>query len=70
MNQFLIDVGNDSVAAGDDVVLFGRGDNSDLTAQDWTQAAGTIPNEIVTGIGTRAHRTYTGCRATTWFPRA
>lgn len=60
MDQFVIDVGDDPVAAGDDVVLFGPGDYGEPTAEDWARAAGTIPYEIVTGIGSRAHRVYTG----------
>ena len=35
MDQFVIDVGDDPVAAGDDVVLFGPGDSGEPTADDW-----------------------------------
>ena len=60
MDQFVVDVGDDPVAAGDEVVLFGPGDDGEPTAQDWAEALGTISYEIVTGIGARVPRTHTG----------
>ncbi|MGI8680949.1 MAG: alanine racemase [Mycobacteriales bacterium] len=60
MDQFVVDVGDDEVAAGDDVVLFGPGDAGEPTAQDWAEATGTISYEIVTRIGSRVPRTYVG----------
>jgi alanine racemase len=48
------------VTAGEDVVLFGPGDDGEPTAQEWGEALGTISYEIVTGIGTRVSRTYPG----------
>ena len=39
--------------AGDEVVLFGAGDDGEPTAQDWAEACGTINYEIVTRIGGR-----------------
>lgn len=58
MDQFVIDVGDDSVRAGDDAVLFGDPDRGQPTAHDWAQAAGTIGYEIVTRIGSRVPRRY------------
>ncbi|GAB3211643.1 alanine racemase [Marinactinospora thermotolerans DSM 45154] len=58
MDQFVLDVGNDPVEAGDEVVLFGDGENGVPTAQDWAEALGTIPYEIVTRVGVRVPRTY------------
>ena len=60
MDQFVIDVGDLDVAAGDEVVLFGPGDRGEPTAQDWAVAAGTISYEIVSRIGGRTRRTYVG----------
>jgi alanine racemase len=57
MDQFVVDVGDDPVAAGDEVVVFGAGGPS---AQDWADATGTISYEIVTRIGSRVPRTYRG----------
>lgn len=60
MDQFVVDVGNDQVAAGDEVLLFGPGTAGEPTAQDWAEALGTISYEIVTRIGGRVPRTYLG----------
>lgn len=58
MDQFVLDVGDDAVAAGDEVVLFGPGDGGEPTAQEWADWLGTINYEIVTRIGARVPRTY------------
>jgi alanine racemase len=58
MDQFLIDFGDEPVAEGDEVVLFGPGDDGEPTAQEWGDALGTISYEIVTGIGARVLRTH------------
>jgi alanine racemase len=58
MDQFVIDLGDDDVSAGDEVILFGPGDHGEPTAQDWADAIGTISYEIVTRIGPRVPRAY------------
>jgi alanine racemase len=58
MDQFVIDVGDDDVAEGDEVVLFGPGDRGEPTADDWAAALDTINYEIVTRVGVRVPRTY------------
>jgi alanine racemase len=60
MDQFVLDLGDAEVAAGDTVVLFGPGKDGEPTAQDWAEACGTINYEIVTRIGGRMHRRYVG----------
>lgn len=60
MDQFLVDVGDLPVQAGDEVVLFGAGDDGEPTAQDWAEAAGTISYEIVTRFGPRVPRVHLG----------
>jgi alanine racemase len=60
MDQFVVDVGDDVVAAGDEVVLFGPGRDGEPTAQDWADATGTISYEIVTRVGARVPRSYRG----------
>ncbi len=62
MDQFVVDVGDDPVAAGDEVVLFGSGASGEPTAEDWAQAIGTINYEIVSRVGARVPRTYVGQR--------
>jgi alanine racemase len=58
MDQFVVDFGDEPVAAGDEVVLFGPGDGGEPTAQDWGEALGTISYEVAAGIGARVPRTY------------
>jgi alanine racemase len=64
MDQFVVDLGGagdaDEFAAGDEVVLFGPGDDGEPTAQDWAVALDTISYEIVTRIGVRVPRVYEG----------
>ena len=60
MDQFVVDVGDVEVEAGDEVVLFGPGDDGEPTAEDWAAAIGTINYEIVTRIGPRVPRRYLG----------
>src|SRR5215469_4140680 len=58
MDQLVIDFGDEPVAVGDEVVLFGPGDGGEPTAQEWGDVLGTISYEIVTGIGPRVPRSY------------
>jgi len=55
MDQFVVDCGDDEVAPGDEVVLFGAGGP---TVQEWAEALGTIDYEVVTRIGARVQREY------------
>ena len=58
MDQFVVSVGQQSVAVGDQVVLFGDPATGVPSATDWANAAGTINYEIVTRIGHRVPRSY------------
>jgi alanine racemase len=62
MDQFVIDLGaiDVDVHEGDEVLLFGPGDDGEPTAQEWAEALGTIGYEIVTRIGQRVPRVYVG----------
>jgi alanine racemase len=60
MDQFVIDFGDEPVAAGDEVVLFGPGDDGEPTAQEWGETLATISYELACGIGPRVPRTYPG----------
>jgi len=62
MDQFVVDIDDDVMSVGDEVVLFGPGSAGEPTAQDWAEACGTISYEIVTRIGGRFRRTFTGLR--------
>jgi alanine racemase len=65
MDQIVLDIGDDPVAAGDVATLFGPGDGGGPTATDWADAAGTINYEIVTRFGSaRVPRVYDGTAGT------
>ncbi|MFC6086961.1 alanine racemase [Sphaerisporangium aureirubrum] len=58
MDQFMIDLGDDDVREGDEVILFGPGTSGEPTAQEWADSLGTITHEIVTRIGARVPRVH------------
>jgi len=58
MDQFVVDVGDACPRLGDEVVVFGPGAGGEPTVADWARWAGTVPHEIVTGIGPRVARHY------------
>lgn len=60
MDQFVVDLGGDAAAPGDEAVLFGPGDRGEPTAEDWARAVGSIAYEIVTRISARVPRVYVG----------
>lgn len=60
MDQFVLDLGEDPAEPGDEVVLFGRPDRGEPSAEDWGRAAGTIGYEIVTRLGARIERRWVG----------
>jgi alanine racemase len=62
MDQFVLDIGDDAVAAGDEVVLFGSGASGEPTADEWAAAIGTINYEIVSRVGARVPRVYEGAQ--------
>lgn len=60
MDQIVLDLGPESTAkAGDEVILFGDVPQGP-TADDWAEAAGTIPYEILTSINARVPREVRG----------
>ncbi|GGT88946.1 MULTISPECIES: alanine racemase [Streptomyces] len=58
MDQFVVDLGSDTVEPGAEALIFGPGDRGEPTAEDWARAADTIAYEIVTRIGARVPRVY------------
>ena len=61
MDQFVLDLGPEYAgAAGDEVVVLGRGADGEPTAQDWAEAIGTINYEVVTRMGPRLPRVLLG----------
>jgi alanine racemase len=60
MDQFVVDVGDDDVSAGDEVVLFGDPSLGVPSADELAVAADTINYEIVTRMGGRFRYTFIG----------
>jgi alanine racemase len=57
MDQIVIDTGADYVPRGSTATVFGPQDGVTPIIRDWACWAGTIPQTIVTGIGSRVNRT-------------
>jgi alanine racemase len=62
MDQIVIDVGDDPVSVGDEVVLLGRQGSEEITAEEWANRLDTINYEVVCHFGPRLPRVYTGGR--------
>jgi len=60
MDQFVVNLGGTKARVGDHVVVFGDPTTGVPSATDWARAAGTINYDVVTGIGNRVERRYTG----------
>lgn len=58
MDQIVVEVGDDPIEIGDEVVLIGRQGEEEVTAEEWADRAGTITYEIVCGFGPRLPRRY------------
>lgn len=64
MDQLVVDLGDTAAAMGDEVVLFGPGESGEPTVTEWADWAGTVPHEIMTGVGPRVRRTHASTAAT------
>ena len=60
MDQALLDLGDDPVALGDEVVLLGHQGDLEITADEWADRLDTINWEVVCGFGPRLPRRYVG----------
>lgn len=60
MDQLMVDLGDDRVAVGDEVVLFGRQETEEIRAEEVGGWAGTIGYEIVCAVSERVPREYRG----------
>ena len=58
MDQLVVDVGDDDVAVGDEVVVLGVQGGGAITADDWAELLGTINYEVVCHFGPRLPRRY------------
>jgi alanine racemase len=60
MDQALLDLGNDPVEVGDEVVFLGHQGDLEITADEWADRLDTINWEVVCGFGPRLPRRYVG----------
>jgi alanine racemase len=58
MDQMMIDVGGVDIKVGDQAVLIGSQGKHRITAEELAVLSGTIPYEIVCGLGSRIPRVY------------
>jgi alanine racemase len=58
MDQVMIDVGSFPIKVGDEVVLIGSQGRQKITTEELARLSGTIPYEIVCGLGSRVPRVY------------
>lgn len=56
MDQCVVDVGDTDVEVGDRVVLLGDPAHGEPSLREWSLILGTIPQEVLTGIGPRVAR--------------
>ncbi len=56
MDQLIVDCGRDDVGVGERVVLIGSQGDEEITADEWARRLGTIPYEVLCGIGPRVPR--------------
>jgi alanine racemase len=62
MDQLVIDFGDEAVMEGEEVVLWGPGEDGEATAQEWGETLGTISYDLVCGLGNRVPRTNGGAQ--------
>ena len=58
MDQIMVDVGNNAVRIGDEAVLIGSQGRHTISVEELARLCGTIPYEIVCGLGSRIPRVY------------
>ena len=56
MDQVVVDLGDEPVLPGETATVLGPGDAGEPTPTEWAAWAGTLPHEVVTGIGPRVRR--------------
>ncbi len=59
MDQFMVDVGDEEVYVGDEVVLIGKQGNEEITLKEIAELCETIPYEILCLLNERIPRIYT-----------
>jgi len=60
MDHIMIDVGNDPIEPGDEVIVWGDGQDGTIQALEVAEKIGTIPYELTCGVSKRVKRIYIG----------
>lgn len=60
MDQMMVDCGDDTVAVGDEAVIFGTQSQQSITVDAWAAALDTISYEVVCAISPRVPRDFVG----------
>ena len=60
MDMVIVDIGNDEIETGDEVILLGKQGDETIPAEEWASLLGTIPWEIICDFGPRLPRRYVG----------
>ena len=60
MDMLVVDVGNDDVSVGTEVVLMGRQGDASIGAEEWAELLETITYEVLCDFGPRLVRRYIG----------
>ncbi|TES93118.1 MAG: alanine racemase [Desulfobacteraceae bacterium] len=58
MDHIMIDVGNDPIEPGDEVIVWGEGPEGTIQALEVAEKIGTIPYELTCGVSKRVKRVY------------
>jgi alanine racemase len=58
MDQILVDIGDDDIEMGEEVVLMGSQGTAEISADQWAEELGTVSYEVICGIGPRVPRRY------------
>jgi hypothetical protein len=56
MDQIMVDMGDDPVAVGDDVLIWGDAEGGSIQVLDVAESMGSIPYEMTCGISRRIRR--------------
>ncbi len=60
MDQVVVDMADDSVGVGDEVVLLGRQGDEEIDADEWAKRLDSVSWEVLCGFGPRLPRRYRG----------
>lgn len=58
MDQFMVNIGEDSAYVGDEVILIGKMGDNQISVEQFAEKIGTIPYEVLTGLNDRLPRVY------------